>query len=109
MSGLNWGGAAVGAAAFVIIGAFHPIVIKCEYYLGARAWPLFAVPGVVVCTASLFCENPTVSAILSVLGFTMLWSVRELKQQEKRVQRGWFGEEPEETGNKMKVQIAMRC
>ena len=29
---MNWPALGVGLAAFVIIGAFHPVVIKAEYY-----------------------------------------------------------------------------
>ena len=32
----NFEGLAVGLATFLIIGVFHPIVIKSEYYFGVR-------------------------------------------------------------------------
>ena len=31
-------GLAIGVSAFIIIGIFHPIVIKTEYYTGTRLW-----------------------------------------------------------------------
>jgi len=91
---LNGSGLLIGLASFLLIGLFHPIVIKCEYYFSDRIWPVFLVGGLAFCTASLFAEDPTLSAILGVAGFTSLWSIHELKQQTKRVERGWFPRNP---------------
>ena len=46
-------GIVVGAATFLIIGVFHPFVIKGEYYFGVRCWWAFAVAGVAALAASL--------------------------------------------------------
>ena len=89
-----WTGLIIGAISFLSIGIFHPIVIKCEYYFSARVWPLFLLLGLVLCGASLFFENVIVSAALAVLGFSALWSIGELRHQEKRVQKGWFPKNP---------------
>lgn len=35
---MNLNGLLVGLATFLIIGLFHPLVIKAEYYLGVRCW-----------------------------------------------------------------------
>ena len=43
---MNFYGLLVGLATFIIIGLFHPLVIKAEYYLGAGIWWLFALAGV---------------------------------------------------------------
>ena len=32
---LNGSGILIGLASFLLIGLFHPIVIKCEYYFSA--------------------------------------------------------------------------
>ena len=50
---MNIWGILIGLAAFLLIGIFHPIVIKCEYHFGAKIWPLFLVAGVLCCVASL--------------------------------------------------------
>ena len=42
---VNMEGVAVGIVALVMIGVFHPIVIKCEYYFSHRIWPLFLAAG----------------------------------------------------------------
>ena len=43
---VNMEGVAVGIVALVMIGVFHPIVIKCEYYFSHRVWPLFLAAGI---------------------------------------------------------------
>ncbi len=37
----NWDALLLGAASFLIIGLFHPLVIKGEYYFGKGIWPWF--------------------------------------------------------------------
>ena len=34
----NLTGLVIGIATFLIIGLFHPLVVKGEYYLGVRCW-----------------------------------------------------------------------
>ncbi|WP_374760603.1 DUF4491 family protein [Clostridium sporogenes] len=31
-----------------------------------------------------------ISVLLAVLGFSLFWSIGELRQQEERVKKGWF-------------------
>lgn len=86
----NWSGVIIGAASLFIIGIFHPIVVKCEYYFGEKVWPLFLVLGLLCAGASMMTENCTLSGILGVLSCVLLWCIRELKEQKQRVERGWF-------------------
>jgi hypothetical protein len=88
-------GVIVGLVAFIVIGIFHPIVIKSEYYFGTKIWPLFLVAGVVGIALSVFVANAVISAILGVFGFAALWSIRELFEQAKRVRKGWFPKRPD--------------
>ncbi|WP_281679442.1 DUF4491 family protein [Synergistes jonesii] len=90
----NCFGILIGLTSFVVIGLFHPVVIKCEYYFSERIWPLFLAGGLAFCAASLFAEHLLLSAVLGVVGFTLLWSIHELKQQAKRVEKGWFPKNP---------------
>ena len=39
MRSMNFEGSNIGVAAFLIIGVFHPTVIKMEYHIGVKAWP----------------------------------------------------------------------
>lgn len=73
---------------------FHPIVIKAEYYLGTRCWWAFAAVGIGAAIASLFLDNVYLSAILGVFAFSCFWSILELFEQKKRVEKGWFPENP---------------
>ena len=41
----NLTGLAIGLGTFLIIGIFHPFVIKGEYYFGVRIWWLFLLSG----------------------------------------------------------------
>lgn len=87
-------GLIIGAISFLIIGIFHPIVIKCEYYFSEKVWPLFLIGGAIFCILSLFINQMVISAALAVTGFTMLWSIGELKEQTERVRKGWFPQNP---------------
>lgn len=91
---LNWSGILIGLTTFIVIGVFHPVVIKCEYYFSDRVWPIFLAGGLAFCAASLFVERPLLSSVLGVVGFSLLWSIRELKQQTRRVEKGWFPRNP---------------
>ena len=91
---LQWQGVVIGAASFLIIGIFHPIVIKAEYYIGKRCWPVFLLCGLACAAGSLFIWSLMPSAILAVVGFSFLWSIRELFEQEQRVNKGWFPANP---------------
>jgi hypothetical protein len=91
---MNFQGIVIGGAAFLIIGVFHPIVIKAEYRFGTKAWPAFLVLGLLSTGFSTLMKGATLSAILGVLGFASLWSIRELFEQEIRVQKGWFPSNP---------------
>ncbi len=83
-------GLIIGIATFLIIGIFHPFVIKGEYYFGVRIWWLFALSGVVTVVASLLTENLIVSTLLAVWGASSFWGIGELFEQRKRVEKGWF-------------------
>lgn len=91
---MNALGIVIGAAAFLCIGVFHPIVIKAEYYWGVRCWWLFLLFGLGCVVVSLFAEGVVLAALLGVAGFSSLWSIIELFKQRKRVEKGWFPSNP---------------
>ena len=39
-------GIMIGVATFLIIGIFHPLVTKGEYYFGVRIWWIFLLMGI---------------------------------------------------------------
>jgi len=87
-------GIIIAVSTFLIIGFFHPVVIKAEYYSGTRLWWLFLLVGLVSVGAALFIENEIVSALIGVFGASSLWGIGELFSQKKRVQKGWFPMNP---------------
>ncbi len=87
-------GILVGLCAFLLIGLFHPIVVKAEYYFTKRIFPLFIAMGVLFLLAAYFAASALVSSLCGVTGFACLWSVRELFEQEERVRKGWFPKNP---------------
>ena len=90
---LNFEGVIVGAAALLVIGAFHPLVIWCEYRFTQRIWPVFLITGLLCMLAALLLQG-LFSILLGLLSGGCLWSIRELKEQTKRVERGWFPKNP---------------
>ncbi len=88
-------GLLIGGIAFLIIGVFHPIVIKGEYYFGKKIWPVFLITGIIfLVLAFLYRDNIFISSILAILGFTCLWSIHEIIEQDERVKKGWFPNNP---------------
>lgn len=90
----NYYGLVIGLAAFFIIGMFHPVVIKAEYYFGKRCWWVFLLAGLCFAVVSLLVEGFIGSTILGVISFSCFWSILELFEQEKRVEKGWFPKNP---------------
>ena len=87
---MNFSGVVIGISAFLIIGIFHPIVIKTEFYFGKKVWPVFLFAGVILIGVSIGITDVTLSSITGIIGFSSLWSIHELIEQEQRVQKGWF-------------------
>ena len=87
-------GIIIAVSTFLIIGIFHPIVIKVEYYWGTRLWWIFLVLGLITIMVALLIANVIVSSILGVIGASLLWSIGEWFEQKKRVERGWFPMNP---------------
>lgn len=87
---MYWTGIITGIATFLIIGIFHPLVIKTEYYFGVKPWWIFLVMGLGCLLASLFIPDTLLSTLTAVWGASSLWSIGELFHQRKRVEKGWF-------------------
>ena len=90
----NFSGIIIGVATFLIIGLFHPLVIKAEYYIGVKSWWLFLLLGVLSAMASLLVADLILSILLGVIAFSSFWSIGEVFQQKKRVEKGWFPANP---------------
>ena len=89
----------IAVTTFLVIGLFHPIVIKSEYHFGTRCWWVFALAGIVFIAVSLAVRNDILSPVLGVVGCSCLWSILELFQQRERVRKGWFPMNPKRKGD----------
>jgi hypothetical protein len=90
----NLTGIITGIATFLIIGLFHPLVIKAEYYIGVRCWWLFLLAGLLFAALSLLISDVFFSTIAGVIAFSCFWSIAEVFQQRRRVEKGWFPANP---------------
>ncbi len=84
----------IGLCTFLIIGLFHPLVIKGEYYFGEKVKWWFLIGGIIFLVASLAVECVTASALLGVTAFSCFWSIKEVSEQVERVRKGWFPANP---------------
>ena len=85
----------IGVLSFLIIGIFHPIVIKTEFYFSYKAWPVFLVIGIIICSVSVIHYwNTIINTALAIIGFSSLWAIGELIEQRDRVLKGWFPKNP---------------
>ncbi|MDE6301342.1 MAG: DUF4491 family protein [Muribaculaceae bacterium] len=87
-------GLVLGLCTFLIIGLFHPIVIKAEYYYGVGCWWAFAVGGTILCALAVAIADPFWSTVAGVTGFSCYWSILEVFEQCERVRKGWFPANP---------------
>lgn len=84
-------GVLLGLITFLIIGLFHPLVIKGEYYFGVKCWWVFALLGIAGIAAAVYFDgNTLVSVSCGVVAFSSFWGIGELFEQKKRVEKGWF-------------------
>ena len=83
-------GLLIGIFTFIIIGVFHPLVIKGEYYFGLKCRYWFALAGLFFLIFAILVDNIIISSLLGVIAFSCFWSVKEVNEQVKRVQKGWF-------------------
>lgn len=90
----NLTGLCIGLCTFLVIGLFHPIVIKAEYHWGVRSWWIFLVAGLAAALGSVIVDTMFVSVLLGVVSFSSFWSILEMFQQRERVRKGWFPENP---------------
>lgn len=91
---MNYSGLIITIITFVVIGIFHPIVIKGEYHFGTRCWWVFAILGIIFIAASLMVDDAILSPTLGVIGCSCLWSILEIFEQKERVEKGWFPMNP---------------
>ena len=90
-------GLLIGICTFLIIGLFHPVVVKAEYYWGTKCWWIFLILGIAGVAASLSTDNILVSSLLGVFAFSSFWTIKEVFEQEDRENKGWLPKNPNRT------------
>lgn len=90
----NLSGLLIGLGTFLIIGLFHPLVIKGEYYFGVKCWWAFLILGIICTATSVIIEDQIISILLGVTAFSSFWSILEVFEQRERVKKGWFPKNP---------------
>ncbi|MBO4965193.1 MAG: DUF4491 family protein [Muribaculaceae bacterium] len=96
-TGLYLDGVIVGLCTFLIIGLFHPLVIKGEYYFGKKCRVWFLIAGIIFMAAAVFVADVMWSSLLGVIAFSSFWSIKEINEQAERVRKGWFPRNPKRT------------
>ena len=91
---LHFSGLIIGNCTILIIGFFHPVVVKCEYHFGTRCWWVFLLLGIGGVAGSLCVADVLVSTLLGVFAFSSFWTIKEIFEQEERVKKGWFPKNP---------------
>ncbi|MGN0067512.1 MAG: DUF4491 family protein [Bacteroides sp.] len=87
-------GITIGICTFLIIGLFHPVVVKAEYYWGTRCWWIFLLLGLAGIVLSLMVSSIILSTLAGVFAFSSFWTIKEVFEQEERVKKGWFPKNP---------------
>lgn len=83
----------IGLTTFLIIGLFHPLVIKGEYYFGQKCNAVFLLAGIATFILSLSTHGIT-SILCGVTSFSCFWSILEVRERRERVRKGWFPANP---------------
>ena len=91
---MNFFGLVLGLATLLIIGLGFVWVIRSEYYLGYLWWPYIMGFGFLIVIVSLFVVSSWVSALIGILGASIIWGSTELKEQAIRAEIGWYPYNP---------------
>ncbi|MBN2341583.1 MAG: DUF4491 family protein [Deltaproteobacteria bacterium] len=95
---MNLTGLFIAIVTFFAIGLGFLWVIKLEYFVGAHVAKRVAVIGIVLTAASVIIPSFWGSAIIGVIGGTIIWGATELPDQQKRVAAGQFPKNPKKGG-----------
>ena len=84
----------IGFCTFMIIGLFHPLVIKGEYYFGEKIKWAFLAGGIIFLVISIIVISLILSVLFGVTSFSSFWGIKEVVEQVERVRKGWFPANP---------------
>lgn len=82
---LQWAGPILALTTFATIGIGHVLVRRLHARFGTRpAIPFFILGSAVLILSTLMVKNVT-SAVLGIIGITLVWDGIEIYRQEKRM------------------------
>lgn len=87
---MNWFGLLLGIATILIVGLGFLWVIRGERFFGLLWWPYVIALGLALIGASLFVASDWGSALLGILGASLIWGASEFKEQAVRAELGWY-------------------
>ncbi len=77
-------GIIIGVATFFLIGIFHPLVIKGEYYFGRKINKYFIIVGIIFVALSIYIKSLIPSIFAGVIACCCFWSVGEVIRARKK-------------------------
>ena len=98
----------IGFCTFLIIGLFHPLVIKGEYYFGEKIKWAFLIGGILFLFLSIMAKGLVLSAIFGVASFSSFWGIKEVVEQVERVRKGWFPANPKRSSSSQSLKRQRR-
>jgi hypothetical protein len=102
---MSWIGPLLGVFTLAAIGLGFAWVIRVEYRLGWQWWPYFMGAGIAMLVVSLFMPTFLASAVVGIVGASLVWGSTELPEQAERARKGWF---KQNTGPKPRPPFADR-
>lgn len=103
-------GIIIAVMALAIIGVFHPIVIKTEYYTGVRYWWVFMLLGLLCLAAALFVEDIIGSAALGLAGGVIPMVYPRTLRTERKSEKRMVSDEPKAKRRIRQIEsAASRC
>lgn len=87
---MNFFGISLGLSALLIIGLGFIWVIRGERHFGYLWWPYIIAAGLVLILSSLWIVSNWGSALLGIMGASLIWGATELKEQAIRAELGWY-------------------
>ena len=108
LSNYGMAGLFIGMCTFLIIGLFHPLVIKGEYYFGVKIKWAFLACGLIFLVLSIVVKSLLLSVIFGVTSFSSFWGIKEVNEQVERVRKGWFPANPKRKATNKTIKIKDR-
>ncbi len=105
---MNYTGLILGICTLLIIGLGFVWVIKGEYYIGACMKLGVFILGVLIVAVTYFIPNFMLSALIGIVGASIVWGATEISQQTDRVKIGMFPDRSNKFCDKIKNKFLLK-